>query len=234
MSETGFIPPSLVLATVGLSLATFMQVLDTTIANVVLPTISGNLGASAEQGTWVITSFAVCNAIALPLTGWMVVYQQMRKRPVELKQLPMDYTGLLLLVVGVGALQIVLDKGNDLDWFESEFIIVGSALAAVALAAFVIWELTDLNPVVNLRLFAYRNFTVGTLVMVVGYAGFFSINLLLPQWLQAQMGYTATWAGLAAAPTIRDRQTTVFMTTSKDLWSPPFLQYRSTTSVGLA
>lgn len=74
MSENAaasFTPPNLVLATVGLSLATFMQVLDTTIANVALPTIAGNLGVSSEQGTWVITSFAVSNAIALPLTGWM-------------------------------------------------------------------------------------------------------------------------------------------------------------------
>src|SRR6476659_2180774 len=66
-----FRPPNLALATIGLSLATFMQVLDTTIANVSLPTISGNLGASASQSTWVITSFAVSNAIALPLTGWL-------------------------------------------------------------------------------------------------------------------------------------------------------------------
>ena len=66
-----FTPPSLLLTTIGLSLATFMQVLDTTIANVALPTISGNLGVSYEQGTWVITSFAVSNAIALPLTGWL-------------------------------------------------------------------------------------------------------------------------------------------------------------------
>lgn len=72
MSEpkAAFTPPSLFLATLALSLATFMQVLDSTIANVALPTISGNLGVSADQGTWVITSFAVCNAIALPLTGW--------------------------------------------------------------------------------------------------------------------------------------------------------------------
>src|SRR5438105_6339383 len=68
---TSFKPPSLALSTIGLSLATFMQVLDTTIANVSLPTISGNLGASASQSTWVITSFAVSNAIALPLTGWL-------------------------------------------------------------------------------------------------------------------------------------------------------------------
>ena len=70
-TNASFTPPSLLFATIGLSLATFMQVLDTTIANVALPTISGNLGVSSEQGTWVITSFAVSNAIALPLTGWL-------------------------------------------------------------------------------------------------------------------------------------------------------------------
>lgn len=306
-----FTPPSLVLTTIGLSLATFMQVLDTTIANVALPTISGNLGVSYEQGTWVITSFAVSNAIALPLTGWLsrrfgevklfiwatllfvlasflcgiaqsmpelvgfrvlqgvvagplypmtqtlliavyppakrgmalallamvtvvapiagpilggwitdsyswpwiffinvpiglfaaaVVRQQMRSRPVVTSRQPMDYIGLLTLIVGVGALQVVLDKGNDLDWFESSFIIVGSLVSVVFLAIFIIWELTDRHPVVNLRLFVHRNFRIGTLVLVGGYAGFFGINLMLPQWLQTQMGYTATWAGLAVAP----------------------------------
>ncbi|MEL7941485.1 DHA2 family efflux MFS transporter permease subunit [Pseudomonas delhiensis] len=310
-SNAAFSPPSLVMATIGLSLATFMQVLDTTIANVALPTISGNLGVSAEQGTWVITSFAVSNAIALPLTGWLsrkvgevrlfiaatilfviasflcgvaqqmgmlvgfralqgfvagplypitqtllisiyppakrgmalallamvtvvapiagpilggwitdsyswpwiffinvpiglfaafVVYQQLKKRPVVIKHAPMDYMGLILLVLGVGALQVVLDKGNDLDWFESNFIVGGTVVSVIALAAFIIWELTDKHPIVNLRLFVHRNFTFGTLALVGGYAGFFGMNLLLPQWLQTQMGYTATWAGLAAAP----------------------------------
>lgn len=310
-SKASFTPPSLLLCTIGLALATFMQVLDTTIANVALPTISGNLGVSSEQGTWVITSFAVSNAIALPLTGWlsrrfgevklflwatilfviasflcgistsmpelvgfrvvqglvagplypmtqtlliavyppakrgmalallamvtvvapiagpilggwitdsyswpwiffinipiglfavMVVRQQMAARPVHTSRQPMDYIGLLTLIIGVGALQVVLDKGNDLDWFESNFIIVGTLISLVALAAFIIWELTDEHPVVNLRLFAFRNFRIGTIVLVGGYAGFFGINLILPQWLQTQMGYTATWAGLAVAP----------------------------------
>jgi len=113
---------------------------------------------------------------------------------------PMDYIGLLTLIVGVGALQVVLDKGNDLDWFESPFIIVGSLISLVFLIGFVIWELTDRHPIVNLRLFTHRNFRVGTIVLVGGYAGFFGINLILPQWLQTQMGYTATWAGLAVAP----------------------------------
>src|SRR5690606_668468 len=71
LTATGFAPPNRALATIGLALASFMQVLDTPIAIVSLPTISGNLGGSANQATWVITSFAVSNAIALPLTGWL-------------------------------------------------------------------------------------------------------------------------------------------------------------------
>jgi len=311
MSEQSFRPPSLVLATIGLSLATFMQVLDTTIANVALPTISGNLGVSSEQGTWVITSFAVSNAIALPLTGWMsrrfgqtklflasvllfiltsflcgisqsmtqlvifralqgffagplypmaqtlllsiypaakrgmalsllamvtvvapivgplaggwitdnytwpwiffinvpigifaamLVFAQLKGRSEEAEHQPIDYIGLGLLVVGVGLLQVVLDKGNDLDWFSSNFIVIGAIIATIALTALVIWEFTDKHPIVNLRLFRYRNFSFGTLALVLGYSGFFGINLLLPQWLQTQLGYTPVWAGLAAAP----------------------------------
>lgn len=310
-NNASFTPPSLLLSTIGLSLATFMQVLDTTIANVALPTISGNLGVSSEQGTWVITSFAVSNAIALPLTGWLsrrfgevklflwatllfvlasflcgistsmpelvgfrviqglvagplypmtqtlliavyppakrgmalallamvtvvapiagpilggwitdsyswpwiffinipvgiiaagIVRQQLAARPVTLSRQPMDYVGLITLIIGVGALQVVLDKGNDMDWFESNFIIIGAVISAIALTVFIIWEMTDEHPVVNLRLFKYRNFRVGTMTLVMGYAGFFGINLILPQWLQTQLGYTATWAGLAVAP----------------------------------
>src|SRR5687767_13278004 len=77
--QAGFRPPNLALTTLGLALASFMQVLDLTIANVSLPTISGNLGGSANQATWVITSFAVSNAIALPLTGWLTRHFGERK-----------------------------------------------------------------------------------------------------------------------------------------------------------
>ncbi|HEX7916503.1 DHA2 family efflux MFS transporter permease subunit [Rudaea sp.] len=306
-----FRPANPGLTTLGLSLATFMQVLDTTIANVSLPTIAGNLGASADQATWVITSFAVSNAIALPLTGWLtrrygevklfmaatllfcvasflcgiapsmtmliafralqgavagpmypvtqslllsiyppekrpqalallvmvtivapiagpilggwitdsyswpwiffvnvpvgifaalIVYAQMRARVDQTVRPKMDYVGLATLVIGVGALQIVLDKGNDEDWFQSSFIIVMSLVSAVSLAIFLIWELTDREPIVNLRLFRHRNFAAGTLAVTLGYAAFFSINVLVPQWLQRYLGYTATWAGFAAAP----------------------------------
>ena len=138
--------------------------------------------------------------VPVGLFAAFVVYQQLKARPVVIKKAPMDYVGLIALVIGVGALQIVLDKGNDLDWFESNFIVGGALIAAIALAFFIIWEFTDRHPIVNLRLFAHRNFAAGTLALVLGYAAFFGINLLLPQWLQTQMGYTATWAGLAAAP----------------------------------
>ena len=306
-----FRPQNLALCTVGLALATFMQVLDTTIANVSLPTISGNLGVSSDQSTWVITSFAVSNAIALPLTGWlsrrfgevklfvtatllftlasflcgiaqsmgmlvgfralqgfvagpmypitqalliaifppnkrtqalallatvtvvapiagpilggwitdnyswpwiffinvpigifasMVVWQQMKSRPAQTERPKMDYVGLVTLVIGVGALQIVLDKGNDEDWFSSQFIVWMSVVSAIALAIFIIWELTDRDPIVNLRLFKHRNFAAGTLALMLAYGAFFSSALLVPLWLQTQLRYTAVWSGLASAP----------------------------------
>ncbi|GLQ45139.1 MFS transporter [Dyella lipolytica] len=309
--STHFRPPNLVLATIGLSLATFMQVLDTTIANVSLPTIAGNLGVSQDQSTWVITSFAVSNAIALPLTGFltrrfgevklfvwatilfsmasflcgiaqsmgmligfralqgavagpmypitqallisiyppakrsmalallamvtvvapiagpilggwitdnyswpwiffinvpigifasMVVANQMRLREVVTQMPKIDYVGLITLVIGVGALQVVLDKGNDEDWFNSTFIVITSIVSAIAILIFLIWELTDKDPIVDLKLFRHRNFRMGTIALVLAYAAFFAIGLLVPQWLQLNLGYTATWAGLATAP----------------------------------
>ena len=95
---------------------------------------------------------------------------------------------------------VVLDKGNELDWFTNYWVTGGTVFAVVMLIFMVIWEMTEDNPIINLKLFANRNFCVGTILLTLGYAGFFSINLILPQWLQSQMGYTALWAGLAAAP----------------------------------
>ncbi|WP_305805798.1 DHA2 family efflux MFS transporter permease subunit [Stenotrophomonas sp. YIM B06876] len=310
-AAAGFRPPNLVLCTAGLALASFMQVLDTAIANVSLPAIAGNLGASSQQATWVITSFAVSTAIALPLTGYLsrrfgetrlfvmatlsfsvasllcglaqsmgmlvvsralqgfvagpmypitqsllvsiyprakrgqalallsmitvvapiigpilggwitdsyswewiflinvplgifaalVVGNQLHGRPEQIEKPKMDYVGLITLVIGVGALQLVLDLGNDEDWFNSSTIIVLACTAVVALAVFLIWELTDRDPIVDLRLFRHRNFRAGTLALVVAYAAFFSVALLIPLWLQRDLGYTAVWAGLATAP----------------------------------
>jgi MFS transporter, DHA2 family, multidrug resistance protein len=94
----------------------------------------------------------------------------------------------------------MLDRGKDLDWFASPAIVALAVVAVVGLAFFVVWELTDENPVVDLPLFARRNFAAGTLALCVGYAIYFGNVVLLPLWLQTQMAYTATWAGLASAP----------------------------------
>ncbi len=295
-----------------LALGTFMQVLDTTIANVSLPTIAGNLGASTDQGTWVITAFAVSNGIGVPLTGWLMgrygvvrvfvfsvlaftiasflcgiawslpsliffrilqggvsgpmipgsqallisifppekrstalglwsittlvapicgpilggvisdnyhwswiflinvpvglavtffCWQSLKDRETPTRLLPIDTIGLGLLIIWVGALQVMLDTGKDANWFESTHIVILTIIAAVGFVAFLIWELTEKHPIVDLSLFKNRNFTLGVIAFCLGYAVFFAANLLLPLWLQTGVGYTATWAGLVAAPT---------------------------------
>jgi DHA2 family multidrug resistance protein len=92
----------------------------------------------------------------------IVVWTQLREREETTTHAPIDYIGIMLLVLGVGLLQVVLDKGNDLDWFSSTEIIVMSVISAIALVSFVIWELGERHPIVNLRLFADRNFAIGT------------------------------------------------------------------------
>jgi len=94
----------------------------------------------------------------------------------------------------------MLDKGKDLDWFHSGFIVALAVVAALGFALFIVWELTDEHPVVELRLFARRNFTMGALALSLGYGVFFGNVVLLPLWLQQYMGYTATLAGMALAP----------------------------------
>jgi len=113
---------------------------------------------------------------------------------------PLDAVGLVLVVLWIGAFQVMIDKGKELDWFGSTQIIVLAITAAVGFLYFLAWELTDKHPIVNLRLFARRNFLVGTVALSVGYGLFFGNVVLLPLWLQQWMGYTATWAGMAMAP----------------------------------
>jgi MFS transporter, DHA2 family, multidrug resistance protein len=116
------------------------------------------------------------------------------------RKLPIDRMGLFLLVIWVGALQIMLDKGKDLDWFHSSTIIILLVITLVAFAAWLVWELTEEHPIVDLSLFKSRNFALGTLALCLGYAAFFGNVVLMPLWLQSFLGYTATWAGLVAAP----------------------------------
>jgi MFS transporter, DHA2 family, multidrug resistance protein len=316
-SHEAYSPPEplkgleLVLGTLCLSLATFMNVLDSSIANVSIPGISGDLGVNPSQGTWVITSFGVANAISVPLTGWLtqrfgavklftlsivlfviasilcglapslewlVVFRVLQglvagpmiplsqtlllssypksragtalalwgmttlvapvvgpllggwitdniswpwifyinapvgvvaalltwvvynKRETPIRKLPIDSVGLALLVLWVGSLQLMLDKGKELDWFASNTIVILAVVAAVSFAVFLVWEFTDEHPVVDLRLFLGKNFFFGCLSLSLAYGIFFGNNVILPLWLQQWMGYTATSAGIALAP----------------------------------
>lgn len=301
----------LAIGTVALSLATFMNVLDSSIANVSIPAISGDLGVAPNQGTWVITSFAVANAISVPLTGWLtqrfgqvrlfvtsillfvlsswacglapnmgtliaarilqgavagpmiplsqslllstyppakssmalalwgmttlvapimgpifggwisdnmtwpwifyinipvgilaayatwVIYKD-RESPT--RALPIDRIGLALLVIWVGSLQLMLDRGKELDWFNSAEIVTLTVVAVVGFAFFLVWELTEDHPVVDLTLFKGRNFSAGVVAISVAYGLFFGNLVILPLWLQTIVGYTATDAGLVMAP----------------------------------
>ena len=301
----------LAIGTVALSLATFMNVLDSSIANVSIPAISGDLGVAPNQGTWVITSFAVANAISVPLTGWLTQrFGQVRlfitsiilfvlsswacglapnmgmlitariiqgavagpmiplsqalllstyppakssmalalwgmttlvapvmgpilggwisdnmswpwifyinipvgigaayatwaiykDRESPTRALPIDKIGLALLVLWVGSLQLMLDRGKELDWFNSTEIVVLTVVAIVGFAFFLIWELTEDHPVVDLTLFKGRNFSAGVVAISVAYGLFFGNLVILPLWLQTIVGYTATDAGLIMAP----------------------------------
>jgi DHA2 family multidrug resistance protein len=296
---------------VALALGTFMQVLDTSIANVSIPTIAGNLGVSTDQGTWVITSFAVANGVSVPLTGWLMqrfgvvrtfvvsvalftiasllcglawslpsliafrvlqgavsgpmipgsqallinvfgpakrttaltlwsittlvapiagpllggyisdnyiwpwiflinvpvgafcawlCWTNLKSQETPTRKIPIDRIGLALLFVWVGSLQIMLDKGKDLDWFNSPMIVVLLVLTVIGFVAWLIWELTEEHPIVDLSLFKSRSFALGTLAQCLGYAVFFGNIVLMPLWLQSNLGYTATWAGLVSAP----------------------------------
>ena len=302
---------ALAMLTLMLSLATFMLVLDSTIANVAIPTIAGDLGASSSQGTWVITSFGVANAISIPITGWLakrfgevrlfliatllfvlaswlcgianslemlivfrvlqgavagpiiplsqslllnnyppekrgmalafwsmtivvapicgpilggwisdnihwgwiffinvpiglavvlISWKILEGRESRISHQPVNTIGLILLALGVGALQLMLDQGRELDWFNSTEIVVLTIIAAVGLIALIIWELTDDNPVVDVSLFKSRNFTVGCVSTSLAFLVYSGTVVLIPLLLQQVYNYTATWAGLAAAP----------------------------------
>jgi DHA2 family multidrug resistance protein len=296
-------------------LATFMEVLDTSVANVALPHIAGDLSAGVDESTWVLTSYLVSNAIVLPLTGWfsslfgrkrfymtcvalfvvssflcgmapslgllvlfrifqgagggalqpisqavlvesfpknkqgmaMALYGMgvvvapiigptlggwitdnyswhwiffinipvgllsllmtsllihdppylVRKR---LKGLQIDYIGLGLLSVGLGFLQVVLDKGQREDWFGSNFIIWCSIVAVVGLLGALFWELTREDPVVDLRMLKERNFFIATVTMFMLGFVLYGSTVLLPIMLQTLMGYTAMLSGLVLSP----------------------------------
>jgi DHA2 family multidrug resistance protein len=124
----------------------------------------------------------------------------LRRRESRTVRTPIDIVGLLLLIVGVGSLQFLLDNGNDKDWFNSPVIVTAAVVSFVSLSFLIPWELTDAHPVVDLGLFRRRNFRLATLLISLGYFGLSGVNILFPLWLQTTLGYTATRAGLALAP----------------------------------
>jgi MFS transporter, DHA2 family, multidrug resistance protein len=313
-SWTPSVSPWLIAATV--MLATFMEVLDTSIANVSLPHIAGSLSATVDESTWVLTSYLISNAIVLPLTGWLsmlfgrkrlfigcviiftissflcglapnlfslilfrvlqgagggglqpisqaiLVESFSRKKqgmamavygmgivvapiigptlggwitdsfswrwiffinvPVgvvallmtmalvedppylirkSLKQgLRIDFIGLGLLSVGLGFIQVMLDKGQTDDWFGSRFIVTCAVIGAAGLIGMIFWELHHPEPLVDLRLFAQRNYSMATFMMFAMGVVMYGTTVLLPILLQTQMGYTAEWAGLVLSP----------------------------------
>ncbi|MDN5873669.1 MAG: DHA2 family efflux MFS transporter permease subunit, partial [Sinobacteraceae bacterium] len=130
-----------------------------------------------------------------------LVWLLLRDRESPIVREAMDYTGLALLAVGLFCLQVVLDKGNQDAWFQSPLIAGLAIVAALALALFLVWELTEEHPLVDLRIFSDRNFSIGCLTLVLGYMAYFSGVVLLPLWLQTALpyNYNATWAGYATS-----------------------------------
>jgi MFS transporter, DHA2 family, multidrug resistance protein len=300
------------LIAVVVALGAFMEVLDTSIANVALPYMAGNLGASNDQSTWVLTSYLVSNAIVLPISGWLAgvfgrkrffmlcltiftissllcgiapslgyllffrvlqgagggglqhmaqailadtfpphqrglafalygitavmaptigptlggwitfnyswrwiffinipvgiatlfLVKQFVEDPPYLKRLKnaavkLDYIGIALLTLGIGALQILLDKGQEDDWFGSNFITTLAIVAAVCLIGLVIWEWRQKAPIIDVRMFKNFNFALSNLMMFVLGILLFSSLVLMPQFLQTLVGYTSQLAGLA-------------------------------------
>jgi DHA2 family multidrug resistance protein len=155
-------------------------------------------------GGWITDNYSwpwlfyinVPTGIATAGLSWLLL----RRRESQRVKVPIDAIGLALLVISVGALQFMLDNGNEKDWFASTEIITAAVVGLVALAFFIPWELTDAHPIVDLSLFRRRNFRIGTITIAIAYFTFTAVNIVFPLWLQTALSYTATWAGLAMAP----------------------------------
>lgn len=170
--------------------------MTTVIAPIVGP-LSGGWLTENTSWEWIFlvnlpVGLLVGISVAVLLRGRDVVQPEKRHRKT-------DWGGLCLLIVGIGSLQILLDKGNELDWFNSSTIITLAVLATVGLLMFVVWELTEPAPIVDLHLFAQRNFLVGSACLLLGSIAFFGVVVIVPLWLQVFQGYTALWAGKTVA-----------------------------------
>jgi len=171
-----------------------MWAITTLVAPVVGPLLGGSITDNISW-PWIFYINVPVGIVAAAVT-WMIY----ARRETPTRKIPVDTVGLGLLVIWVGALQVMLDKGKDLDWFASGPIVALAVTAVVAFALFVAWEFTEEHPVVDLRLFGRRNFWTGTVAISLGYGVYFGNLVLLPLWLQQYMGYTATLAGMVLAP----------------------------------
>jgi DHA2 family multidrug resistance protein len=138
--------------------------------------------------------------IPVGLFALLIAYALLRDRESKTSVVKLDGLGLFLLAVGVGCLQFMLDNGNDYDWFSSKMILTLGLIALVCLTFLIAWELMHDQPVVDLYLFKRRNFAVGVLCLFTGMFAFFGGTVVMPNWVQQVMSYTATWAGFAVAP----------------------------------
>lgn len=124
----------------------------------------------------------------------------LRHHETPTRRVPIDFVGFFLLVAWTGALQIMFDTGKDKDWFSSPLICIEALVAVLGFIAFIIWELGEKHPIIDLSLFRNHNFALGMIPYMLGFATFIGVVLLPPLWMQTWLGYTATWAGLATAP----------------------------------
>ncbi|WP_454886508.1 DHA2 family efflux MFS transporter permease subunit [Sphingomonas oryzagri] len=176
------------------STALAMWSMTTLVAPVLGPVLGGYISDNYHWG-WIFLINVPVGIIAGAIT-----WRGLASRETPTRKLPIDTVGLILLAFWVFSLQTMLDLGKDRDWFHNNLIVVLTIFAIVGFIAWMIWELTDKTPAVDLTLFKRRNFGFGVLALCLGYAVFFANNLLLPLWLQQYMGYNATWAGIVAAP----------------------------------
>ncbi|MCG6451179.1 MFS transporter, partial [Vibrio parahaemolyticus] len=153
-------------------------------------------GILCDQYSWPFIFFVnIPFAIFASFVGWKIL----KKYETKNERLPIDKIGLLLLIVWVAAFQLMLDEGKDHDWFESSRIVTLAVIAAIGFVAFLIWELTERNPVVELRVFRHRGYAMSMVTLSLAFGAFFATTVLTPLWLQNFMGYTATISGYATA-----------------------------------
>lgn len=164
---------------------------------IVAPVVGPILGGTITDGPGWPWAFYI--NVPISVICAFLAWRLLAKRETDRSKAPVDYVGFILLVVWVGALQIMLDNGQDEDWFSSSYIVTLAILAVIGFLAFVIWELTDDHPIVDLRVFRHRGFAVASLAMTFTFGAFFASVVLIPLWLQANMGYTATWSGYVVA-----------------------------------